>query len=540
MTGSYLDEAWVEAQSTELQSLQTQLSEHLAVIAIASGQLPDLVRQFQRLGEREQEVHRVLEDLQAVGEEQLEGVAAASVALLEAHVLRLQEAMTGRAGEVEACQEAQATVLIEKLETYHRSLREQLHEQAQALITSLPSSVRAIEHLANELRATVEDRLLTITRETRIEAQAWTGAVASLKTDLRTGVSGLAERLKTQEQLTLAWLAARQEMEDRFSSDLKQVEKRLGEMAESDRRAAAHGLDAVKTDQEAMEQLLTELGGYLQRVKQVADGDRQAVSQALEEVKIRENTLEKRLVSALQEELGQMAQVIAENQGALEATLGASRREQEALESQRNTNLKTALAGVHQIADEDRRMFTQSLGSMSIEQDAVRAEHVALTEQVQGLVNEVTDARMEALRLREQLEASQAGARAVHAEADRRMSALAAQATERELLFREEIRHLRGALDEHGRQVRRSLDGMEKEQRDLESRFAATVIQKVTTVEAQIVKRHEGLGDQVEVVRREVGELRGELSKVDGRIAAFMGWFSRAGVWVRMNGKPEP
>jgi len=438
MTASYLDETWFDGQAGELAALQAKLIEHLDVIALAAGQMPDLVAQVKRLEQREQEARSGLEDVRGKALAEIQGLTSGSTAQLNGRAIELVAALEGQAGTLGAGLSTLTGQLRDDLAAQHASLKELLAQQVKVTLDSLPASMRAIEVLNGELRTQVQGHLEGIEGRIGERERVLLETLTALEEELQARLASFQGQLEAQLHNRTQALTA---LEERWQEQLQSVEQTEAEAARQASERAAQLGERLST----LEAEVADLRG-----NQVGLADQ---------------------VKELQRELGSTADTL----GYVGARVVGWRNAAEA----HNAETK-----------EQMLAFEERLALQSRHQEG-------------------------------------------------------------------ELERLRQALDEHGRQVRQTFDGVTEEQRNVERRISRDIEAEVRKLQeavrherAQVQRRLDDLGNQtraeqktlgiqVEALGRDAGELRSELSKVGGRLSAFLGWFNRAGTWARLNGKPE-
>lgn len=288
MTQTYLDEAWFESQASELANLRVKLQENLDIVAVAAGQVPDLVAQIQRLDEREQVVYQDLEALRRQAIADVQDVTRDSTDLLGKRMQSLLQALAEEAHTRDTAAGHLAEQLTQRLTSHHEDLSGQFKQQVQATLDTIPASMKAVETLGQEVREELKHRLNHLHEHSESRERGLLDTLSGLEGDLRHQATAIKDQLTQQIQTVLDTVPSTvQSLEARGEALRKDVQERLtllNSQSDEQNRLVKQSLERLETSQQ---ERLTLVGGEWEtraravenQVKETGEAVTQRVSQ---------------------------------------------------------------------------------------------------------------------------------------------------------------------------------------------------------------------------------------------------------------------
>ena len=489
MSSSYLDATWLEAQASELAGLREKLQTNLDVIALAAGQLPDLVAQVQRLEQREQETHSALEALRDQSINALQSAAHTGTTLLAERAQALQAELSRQAEK----QQHDATRIAEELRlglTSHQAeLQEQFHREVQEALDSIPASMKAVETLGIAVRSDVQQHLERLSSQTDTRERLLLDTLSSLEADLKAQYAAVDEDFKARMQASL----------DSVSASLQAISA-----VESDLRSEA------KVHQNSVSRLLEER-------QRETKGTLQA-SEVRQQEKL--TALEHRLETQSQEWV-LLLNTVDENTRNQGAEIAARFDEYDRATQRLGSNQQDTVAQLH-----DLRQYGESteklLQDVQLQVEKLRSKTEVTESSIQKNLHTLKEALTVQARQQEE-----------------KQLRLQRTLDEHARLVRQSLDDVENKQRDLETRLRKETQDVVKELRDTLQSEHSRMREQLQTAEEENQTQHASLTSSIGGLRRDANDIKSEIVKVNGRLTGFLRWFSRAGAWARLNSKPE-
>lgn len=597
MTTSYLDETWFEGQAGELTALQARLKEHLDVIALAAGQLPDLAGQLLRLEQRELETFKKLDMTRQSAQKELRTALGTAVAEVAGAAEELGRRLEGQRQESETGLVAATAQLQTSLQEQHGQVHRQLQDEFEVMLRALPATAQRMEQRTAELEKMLEVRLNDFQSSFREQGlQLREQGEASLQ----------AESVRLQKLVTLQGERSleasttldreRQSLEQSLLALLDETAQRFERrVAEVEARAAAHGAQA-ETRVAALEsrlerlqnqngQLEAEIAVARQETAQLRAGQEttgewlDTLSQLTEQLRLAADTRLQTIEAQLPDWAQELSRVRAAQEEQVEhaqADLQAAQDRWDAQFKARTAEVTRQLDTLTQAADASRLDTDAHFESIERqillrearwEQNVVKihAEQRALAGQAQAELQGVQEQWSARLTARSD-ETEQRLGKALDQHGTW-LDDLGAQLEAQGTSTAGELARLGGALETTTTGLAGAVQATGRLRADLErgnAQMVTTLQRAVDSTKQKIEQAEQAASGQfartaerfsaLELSQRETETaLGGRLKtlkeaveatdiKIDGaatRLASFMSWFNQSGAWTRLNGKPE-